>query len=556
MSKAATISLFVIIVCIAAFLRLYLLGSVPAGLTNDEANTGYDAYALLKTGKDQWGQQLPLTFVGFGNYPPPLYRYVTIPFIALFGLNAFALRLPSALFGIGSVILLFFLVRKLWNNQIGLIASFLLAVSPWAIGLNRIALEPNLSLLLILIGLLFFFYSRKNLPKLLMSTFFIMMTIPTYAAYALFAPLIMISLFIFAFVEKWATKKHIVMAAILVLLFLIFFKGNSAGARFSQIGIFGNITSIGLVNTLNDERGACLRYVPSLFCKLENNKIILFSSTLLHNYLAHLSPEFLFLSGTSTQQSILPQRGLDYMLAIFLLFFGMFTMLQGKVQHKIMLAFFFFSIIPDALTSSGNFSRAFIMLPFLQICEAVGAYALFQKVIKIRSPFVTQTILLGCLTISFLGICVFSLTYFTYFRDNYSRFSQFGYEDLMHYVSINHHEYQKVYITTHLNDAKQYIYYLFYNTYNPKSYQKKTNISYHVTSDGWISVDRIENIYFVPSIQKDMVKPGNLLISHPSDFKKCNGIFTIKDRIGYEMFKAIPGESFLACLEKMPDQQL
>src|SRR5687768_12237216 len=91
--------LLVVIMIVAAILRLWKLGSIPPGLTPDEASLGYNAYSILKTGRDEYGQLFPTVFKSFGDYKPGLYTYAVIPFVALFGLNEWTVRLPSALAG-------------------------------------------------------------------------------------------------------------------------------------------------------------------------------------------------------------------------------------------------------------------------------------------------------------------------------------------------------------------------------------------------------------------------------------------------------------------------
>src|SRR3989344_3658266 len=101
----------------AALLRVPLLGELPPGLTIDEAGQGYSAYSILKTGRDEWGDFLPLNPRGFGDYKPPLFMYMIVPSVAVFGLNGFALRLPSALAGILTVWVIYFLVRDLFSHK-------------------------------------------------------------------------------------------------------------------------------------------------------------------------------------------------------------------------------------------------------------------------------------------------------------------------------------------------------------------------------------------------------------------------------------------------------
>src|SRR3990170_6052123 len=93
----------ILIVLIAAVLRLWKLDNIPPHLTPDEAALGYNAYSILKTGKDEYGEFLPIIFKSFGDYKPGLYVYLTVPFVAFFGLNEYTVRLPSAIFGIIAV---------------------------------------------------------------------------------------------------------------------------------------------------------------------------------------------------------------------------------------------------------------------------------------------------------------------------------------------------------------------------------------------------------------------------------------------------------------------
>ena len=93
--------LLVAIIFLALFLRLFKLSNIPAGFANDEAAITYQAYSLLQTGKDTWGNSWPLlSFKDFGEYLPSFAVYALIPFIKVFGLNEFAARLPFALTGI------------------------------------------------------------------------------------------------------------------------------------------------------------------------------------------------------------------------------------------------------------------------------------------------------------------------------------------------------------------------------------------------------------------------------------------------------------------------
>src|SRR3989344_72155 len=104
------------IILLSAILRLWQLGNVPPSPDWDEVALGYDAYSIIHTGKDEFGKFLPVVLRSFDDYKPALYSYLAIPPILLFGLNVFAVRLPSAIFGIIAVVSVYFLVKELFRD--------------------------------------------------------------------------------------------------------------------------------------------------------------------------------------------------------------------------------------------------------------------------------------------------------------------------------------------------------------------------------------------------------------------------------------------------------
>src|SRR3989344_5322114 len=94
-----------IITIIASLLRVIKLDTYPPALYSDEVAQGYNAYSVLTTGLDEYGTWLPVSFRSFGDWKPPLPTYFMVPTIAVFGLNEYGIRISSALFGIGSVLL-------------------------------------------------------------------------------------------------------------------------------------------------------------------------------------------------------------------------------------------------------------------------------------------------------------------------------------------------------------------------------------------------------------------------------------------------------------------
>ena len=106
-----------VILALALFLRFYQLGVNPPSLDWDEASLGYNAYSILKTGADEYGNFLPLSIRSFDDYKPPLYVYLDVPSVAVFGLNEFGVRFTSALIGFLSVIAVYFLVKEIFETM-------------------------------------------------------------------------------------------------------------------------------------------------------------------------------------------------------------------------------------------------------------------------------------------------------------------------------------------------------------------------------------------------------------------------------------------------------
>ena len=156
MNKKIIATLLAIFTLISVFLHFYRINQIPPCINADEAAFGYNAYSILKTGKDEYGAFLPLRFKSFEDYKLPLYTYLSVPFVALFGLNDFSTRALNIVIGISFIPLIFFITKELFNNEkIALLSSFLTSLSPGIYILSRHAHEGVLSAFFILLMLLF-----------------------------------------------------------------------------------------------------------------------------------------------------------------------------------------------------------------------------------------------------------------------------------------------------------------------------------------------------------------------------------------------------------------
>src|SRR3990167_3283029 len=110
-------TLFIAILFLCFTLRFYKITQVPISLNWDEASNAYNAYSILNTAEDEYGNFLPLANRSFDDYKPPAYMYFTVPAVWIFGLSEFAARLPSAIFGVLTCVSIFFLTKKLTKSD-------------------------------------------------------------------------------------------------------------------------------------------------------------------------------------------------------------------------------------------------------------------------------------------------------------------------------------------------------------------------------------------------------------------------------------------------------
>jgi len=77
----------ILIIILAAVLRLYNISNNPPALSWDEAAIGWNAKSIFHTRRDEWGTRLPLTFRSFGDYKAPVYIYLTAPLVGFLALT-------------------------------------------------------------------------------------------------------------------------------------------------------------------------------------------------------------------------------------------------------------------------------------------------------------------------------------------------------------------------------------------------------------------------------------------------------------------------------------
>ena len=381
------------VIVLALTLRVVNLGEMPS-FHSDEVDFTYNAYSLLLTGRDQSGKLLPLATTSVGDFRPAAYTYFAILPVKLLGATHFSCRLPSAILGSLSVLVLYLLAKKLLNNRrAGFISSVLLGFSFWHINLSREASEKVIAMFFVLAGLLFMYryVIKAKLTNLFLALIFLMLSIHSYYSPRPFLLLLLpVVYFLYRKVLKRKQKLILTTAVglfMLAILYFTFFFGQSS-ERIGQLSIFNHPYTIALLGEqIREEGNAVNVYVTRFY----HNKLVNFGFTIGQNYLDYFSPRYLFLQGGFPNRVKIPVVGLLNLAELPLLAYGIFALAQRYFKYKnkeILLVFFWLVLAPlsPALTFDEipNVYRTLLMLPPLLIIIAAGVSELMQMLVSVR----------------------------------------------------------------------------------------------------------------------------------------------------------------------------
>jgi 4-amino-4-deoxy-L-arabinose transferase-like glycosyltransferase len=448
--------ILLMIVCIGGFVRFYGLGENPVGLFRDEASTGYDAYCLLETGRDQYGEVFPLFARSFGDYNESLYRFLVVPSVYLFGLTEFAVRFPAAVFGTLTILIFYFLVRLLFDERIGLTVAFFLAVSPWHIGFSRVGFRAILFPFFFSLGFLFFlkfsqkflgdhdpFYKnghgrrRQESYLIIFSSIFFSFSLFSYSSARVYVPLFLIVLSVLYFKELKASCREAAVAGIILVVVLV------------VLGSYW-LSSKGMARA-----GATVATDVGAWVK---------------NYISYFSPNFLFFKGDTNLRHSIQGVGQLYQLEILTVIAGLIGLITTFIKSKdrkwlVLAAGIILYPVPAALTEPGHALRSIIGCFWLPM---LSAYGLYWWVDLIKKKSLRVFVIVGVLLTLFAGFFSFGRNYFI----DYPYYSWFHWDyGWKQAVAISKQKnYRTIYVSNYFFLPHAFI--LFYTKYSPREYQR------------------------------------------------------------------------------------
>ena len=500
--KKTKVILFLILAA-SLFLRVWKLDAVPVSLFSDELDVGYQAYSIIKTGRDYSGNVLPLHFQSYADARAPLYIYASIPTVAVFGITAWGVRLPAAAFGLLGIWATFLLVREsLGSRNLGLISALLMAISPWHIQYSRSAFEVTMLLAFLLLGLYFFFKSL-NKPKYLWVSVALLVFSPwIYNTAKLFTPLLMIILFILCKQQILKVKRtHLIKAAVagivvgLPLVYATFFGG--AIKRAEYLSIFTDPTTKSEVeySILYDAQVRKVYgggTISKVLTRLVHNKFSFWGSKVVNNYISSLSFDFLFLKGDSNLRHSIEGVGQFYKFEVILLILGMVLFFSKFKDRKIKLLILFWilaGILPAAITRDGgtHATRLIIILPPLIFLISYGLTDTLKE-LKGQKRILLTTFFSLLYLVSFVG---YEHNYWMHNVWYSERSWQAGYKEAVDTLREKQEHYKKI-ILTNANDDPR-IFFAAYYPADPALWQKGLSKE---SIDGFGELEHFDKFYF------------------------------------------------------------
>ena len=487
-------------------------------MTWDEASIGYNAYSILKTGADEYGNKLPLSFRSFDDFKPPVYIYLTVPFVAVFGLNELSVRLPAAIIGVLAVIAVYYLVKEIFINwesekkeQVALLSAFLLAISPWHLQFSRAAFEGNIGMFFLILAVFAFFKALHDKRFFILFAAGFVLSLYSYHSFRLINPIILAVLVLLHYKEllKQKTVVALSLAAIVLFSFPVyqsFFISQGTSARLSMVTIFSDPE----IQRISAEKVLEAKQNDDFLGQIIYNRRIVFIPNVVAGYLDHFNFDFLFLHGDSGVQHHAYNMGMLYLWEFPFILLGLWFLFK-KIDKRIatLLIIFFLAPLPSAITTGTPHPvRAIAMIPAFHIFTAVGIVYFLELIKKRTKPAVAVISLLLLIN---LGYYLYS--YYVLTPAKYGYFWQYGNKEAVMYAKEHENEYEKIIMTYEYDQP--YIYYLFHNKIDPFWYQKNWNYSGNGEVDRFfrkIGKYEFKRVDFAKDLQ-----PKTLIIAAPKE---------------------------------------
>lgn len=450
--------MLLLVILFAFFLRIVNISNNPPSLYGDELTLVYDGYSILKTGMDQTGKFLPLSFE-MSEGRPPGYVYFSLPFIALFGPNELSARLLSVISGVGIVFLIYLITKIYFGQKTALIAAFFVSILPWDINLSRGGFETHFALFLTLWGVYLFIRDDKLWSKLF-SGLFLGLAIFTYHSYKVVVPLVVLSLALYKYrtFKEIFSKKLLAFYVVLGLFIILWISQilNGEEVRFKNTNLFSDPKIQGeITRKINLDRSNSL--LPEKLNVLFHNKFVENYYLVLGNYWSNYSLDFIAMSGDRNPRHNPTTMGGFYLVQIILFLIGLYFVFRKSIRLGLLLiSWIIISPIAGSVVSSAhNLRSSFLYVPLI-IFSSVGLYGILNKK-NVYLNILAVTLILGI----FIQFMFFADRMYFLSENQFGNFWSKTAKDVSLYVREHKDQYDHIIVSDKIDSIE-----LAYQVYN------------------------------------------------------------------------------------------
>lgn len=533
--KIIILFIWFVILSLGVLLRFYKLTEIPSGLIQDEAVCAYDAYSLLKTGKDHHGAKWPITFQTFNDWTGHSFIYQLIPLIKIVGFSEFSIRFTVAFYSLLTIVLIYFLIKEVTANiLVSLSGTLFYTLSWYSVTTSRWSIQPNTVAFFISLSLLMFFRSYHNkhnstIPWII-TGLISGVTLYSYPAVEFFLPMwyFFASMCLIYFRKKEAIREK-----------------NLLNIRLFMTILFIAFLPLIIDHLLNPQTFLIKFNMVSI---KENNLNPLL--TYIYNYFSYLLPTPLFFWRDVNPTRVIPAFGYENPVLGLFYYFGLFFLffLEGYLkktipkldQNKIILIRLFillFPVIPALFTPSGNFQRTTYFIPILFLVTAIG-FVMMYHTIKLVFKNRIINYIFWCLI--FVSYIYQQINFFRiYFSPQYIGITQWyfqkGLDEVVDFTSKNEAQYKNIFIDSTINQP--YIYILFYKKFDPKllTMEDYRDFSRVNEETGWLEVKKFRSYRFETLTEEDIKNAKKIVSIYNSPYSNYD-IYE-KDRNLYVKFE-------------------
>lgn len=527
--------IIVVILILGALTGFLSIGEVPPGMSHDELEYINNGYSIYKTGKDLYGDTLPLSTGGVGYVAIPAY-IAGLPAL-LFGLKEWSVRLPAAIFGTVEILLLYLISKLLFKSEkIALSSAFILALSTWGLKISRIMLDSTTALFFFMLGIYFFLRVKKTQGIILSWAVLGLGTLSYYGSLFIF-PFVVLALSVYRWDFLKRNKKKLFIGSLGVFLILgvvlglmLFTPGETlrSSGRSGELIIFKdkNITD----NVIYDRSMSISSELPN---RLFINKATYLWRTFFFNYLEAFSPRMIFVAGDPNANYGLWGRGELSILDFPLFISGLFYLYKKSKKALLFTGFLILtSPITSGLTGTVYATRAFLMWPFL-IIICGGGLAAFYEWTKLAGKSINWRTLVFLTFIAFYIFFFFSRIHQYFLRyPVYAKEAWFDSEKQVANYLIAHKS-EKIDVYS-LEGRQMFMEYFFFSELDPGIAQAALDKK-NIRADIIVGNFKFVNGCFDP--KKDVLKNKVIVNTHCSPMDVSLSAETIKARDGSNQVK-------------------